>query len=173
MLTHVRRGQVAIEHLAQVVAMPLAVGLRRVDVGGTEVLRALIDAGHDRVVALDDVPLAKQSIQELLADPTFDRVGELAVAVKPNNLDNLLTAMIADRHQCLARVPRRVRLTGPGIPLDRVFERWHQLPVASIVAEGVTLERAGATTRAALDARVAPEVRAALRRRLPDAELAG
>jgi len=175
MLTTIQRGSASVENYLRVLAMPLAFGVRRVDACNREVLQALVEAHRDRVSWLGDVLLPKESVQRLLATPTFDRVTELEVRIAPTQLQSLLATIVADRHGVFARAPRALRFAhlngGPFLDPPAVLAAWSELPVAGLHVGGISLVRTGAATVARIAPDAPPDSAAVVRRTVPGATI--
>lgn len=171
MLTAIQRGSASTENYVRVLGMPLAIGLRRVDSCTREVLQALADAKRDRLTSLGDVPLAKDSVQRLLATPTFDRVVDMDVRVSTMQIESLLAAIVADNHGAFARAPRTLRVLhhhGSAFPdPPAVLAAWSRLPLAGLHVGAVSLVRHGEGTVARLGPGAPTDTASVVRRLIP------
>jgi hypothetical protein len=173
LLTHLVRNNASIASYARVIAMPLAIGLRSLDSCTRRILETLIAAKRDRITSLAGVQLGKSSVRQLLADPTFDRVVDVAATISPTALGEVLAAVAGDRF--FERAPRRLAILNEHgqqlAELAPFLAAWSDLPVLGLRAPWCELERRGDATHVRILRGAPKEIVPLVHRSLPDATI--
>ena len=156
MLSTLRAGKGPLAIYAELVGSPRAIGLRAVDAPDRGTLVALIEGHRDQLTQLYDVRFSKRAAFTLLADPTFDHVGEIDTVIQLAHYRSLLDRIVADEAGIFARVARalviRERFHNDFGLLELGLARWAELPIRALTIGFLTLRRTNGVTSARIAA---------------------